>query len=97
MGWFSEQSVEVEKQRVRVSLPHAREPNTRVPLRVPKTRGGEETLLTVTQGGVHRGAPPPRTALSGALVLNARLAEPTAYSAAHRLEPRDPYPGMTDP
>lgn len=36
-----------------------------------------ETLLTITQGGVHRGAPspcaatPPRLALSGALVLNA--------------------------
>lgn len=41
MGWFSEQSVEVEKQRVRVSLPHAREPNPRVPLRVLKTGGGE--------------------------------------------------------
>jgi len=36
-----------------------------------------ETLLTITQGGVHRGAPspcaatPPRLALSGVLVLNA--------------------------
>ncbi|GLD60722.1 MTSS I-BAR domain containing 2a [Lates japonicus] len=35
------------------------------------------TLLTITQGGVHRGVPspcaatPPRLALSGALVLNA--------------------------
>lgn len=36
-----------------------------------------ESILTITQGGVHRGAPspcaatPPRLALSGALVLNA--------------------------
>lgn len=40
MGWFSEQSVAVEKEPVRVSLPHAREPNARVPLRVLKTEGG---------------------------------------------------------
>lgn len=39
MGWFSEQSVDVEKERVRVSLPRAREPNARVPLRVLKTGG----------------------------------------------------------
>lgn len=39
MGWFSEQSVDVEKERVRVSLPHAREANARVPLRVLKTGG----------------------------------------------------------
>lgn len=103
MGWFSEQSVDVEKQRVRDPLPHAWGLNARVPLRVLKTVGGEETPLTVTQGGVHRGAPtlraapPPRIALSGALVLNTRLADPTAYSAAHRLEPRDRSPGTTDP
>lgn len=39
MGGFSEQSVDVEKERVRVSLLHAREANARVPLRVLKTRG----------------------------------------------------------
>lgn len=76
-------------------------------MRAPRAedRVGEETLLTVTQGGVHRGAPtlraapppPLRTALSGAVVLNAPIAEATAYSAAHRLEPRHRYPGMKDP
>lgn len=46
------------------------------------------TLLTITQGGVHRGAQspyaatPPRLALSGALVLNAgNRRQPTACSA----------------
>lgn len=75
----------------------------------PPWRAGCEarTLLTVSQGGVHRRAPspraatPPRLALSGALVLNAgyeHIQQPAALWTACTqpccMEPRDGPPGM---
>ena len=75
----------------------------------PPWRASSEarTLLTISQGGVHRGAPspcaatPPRLALSGALVLNAgyeHSQQPAALWTACTqpccMEPRDGPPGM---
>lgn len=77
----------------------------RLLLRVQRLGPARRPLLT-TQGGVHRGAPspcaapPPRLALSGALVLNAGnvhsqppAALCTACTQPRWLEPRDGYPG----
>lgn len=57
---FSERSVDVEKQRVRDSLASSsRKGRESVAPAAREDRLGVETLLTVTQGGVHRGAPAP--------------------------------------